>query len=288
MTAAPGPEERRGAGIAFAAAGIFLFVCADAVIKWLSADYHAVVIAWFSGVFGGLSSTVLGARGFGWRALGTRHPGTQIARGLLILGSMLTAFLALAFMPLADVTAIAYSTPLFVAALAVPMFGERLAAPQVVALVAGFAGVVLIARPGAGIVQWAAALPVASAAFYAVAMLVTRRLRSDETAAATMFWSHATVIAATSLALPWFWTTPPWPAALALMVLGLVNGVAHYCVMQAYRLARAATVAPLDYTALAWATLFGFVLWGDFPAPSVWLGAGLVVATTLYLARTRA
>lgn len=289
MAAAPlAAQERRGAGIAFAAAGIFLFVCADAVIKWLSGDYHAVLIAWFSGVFGGISSTALGARGLGLGALKTRHPVAQILRGLLILGSMLTAFVALGYLPLADVTAIAYSTPLFVAALAVPMLGERIGARRAILLALGFAGVVLMAQPSTGVLHAAALLPIASALLYAVAMLVTRRMRADESAAATMFWSHATVIVGASAALPWFWTTPGAFDGAMLVVLGFSNGVAHYCVMQAYRVARAATVAPLDYTALVWATVFGFVVWGDFPAPTVWLGVALVVATSLYLARSRA
>lgn len=285
--AVPAPE-RHGAGIAFAASGVFLFVCADAAIKGFSADYHAVMIAWFSGLFGAVSSTALGVRGFGVRALRTRHPVAQIARGLLISGSMVSAFLALKFMPLADVSAVHYSTPLFVAALAVPLLRERLTRAQVAALAVGFAGVMLIAQPGAGVFRPAALLAIASAFLYAIAMIITRRLRADETAAATMAWSHGTVVAVTSLALPWFWAAPPALDVALLVLLGLVNGVAHYCVMQAYRLAPAARVAPFDYTALAWATLFGFVFWGDFPATGVWIGVVLIVATTLYLSRARA
>jgi drug/metabolite transporter (DMT)-like permease len=289
MTAAPPPaQERRGAGIAFAATGVFLFVCADAAIKGFSADYHAVMIVWFSGVFGAVSATALGIRGLGLGALATRHPFAQVARGLLIAGSMVTAFLALKSMPLADVAAISYSTPLFVAALAVPMLGERLKRPQAITLAIGFVGVILMAQPGSSVFRTAALLAVASALFYAVAMLVTRRMRADETAAATMLYSHVTVIVVSSLALRWFWSTPSALDAVQLIVLGLVNGTAHYCVMQAYRLAPAASVAPFDYTSLVWATLIGFAVWGDFPAPSVWLGVTLVVATTLYLARSRA
>jgi drug/metabolite transporter (DMT)-like permease len=288
MTVAVPVPERHGVGIAFAATGVFLFICADTAIKHFSADYHAVMIAWFSGVFGAISSTGLGARGIGPGALETRQPITQVLRGLLIAGSMITAFLALKFMPLADVAAVGYSTPLFVAALAVPLLGERLTRRQVVAIAVGFAGVLLIAQPGTGVFRSASLLAMTSALLYAIAMIVTRRMRASETAAATMLWSHATVSAVTSLALPWFWSTPTALDGLLLVVLGLVNGIAHYCVMQAYRLAPASRVAPFDYTGLVWATVFGYMLWGDFPAPAVWLGVALVVSMTLYLARARA
>ncbi len=281
------PRERLGHGIAYALAGVFLFICADALIKWLSAGYHTVTIVWFSGAFGALSATALGMRGVGRRALATRRPGAQVARGILILGSMGTAFLSLKFLPLADLTAILYSTPLFVAALAVPVLGERLGPRQALALLVGFAGVVLIARPGAEVFHPASLLAVASAFLYAVAMLVTRRMREAETPAATMFYTHATVVAASSLALPWVWITPPWDDALLLVGMGLGNGVAHFCVMQAYRLAPAGVVAPFDYTALVWATLFGLAIWGDFPAPIVWVGVVLVVSSSLTLARAR-
>ncbi|MEX2650048.1 MAG: DMT family transporter [Alphaproteobacteria bacterium] len=284
---APGPRERLGRGVVFALAGVFLFICADALIKWLSDDYHTLTIVWFSGAFGGLSATALGIRGVGRRALATRRPGAQITRGILILGSMGTAFLALKFLPLADLTAILYSTPLFVAALAVPVLGERLGPRQALALLVGFAGVVLIARPGAEVFHPASLLAVASSFLYAVAMLVTRRMREVETPAATMLYTHATVVAASSLALPWVWITPPWDDALLLVGMGLGNGVAHFCVMQAFRLAPAAVVAPFDYTALVWATLFGLAIWGDFPAPIVWVGVVLVVSSSLYLARIR-
>lgn len=287
IVAVPTPE-RHGVGIAFAATGVFLFICADAAIKHFSADYHAVMVAWFSGVFGAVSSTGLGARGLGLDTLRTRQPLAQVLRGLLITGSMVTAFLALKFMPLADVSAVGYSTPLFVAALAVPLLGERLTRHQGLAVAIGFAGVLLIAQTGTGVFRPAALLAMTSAFLYAIAMIVTRRMRASETAAATMLWSHATVAVVTSVALPWFWSTPTTLDGLLLVVLGLVNGTAHYCVMQAYRVAPASRVAPFDYTGLVWATVFGYVLWGDYPAPAVWLGVALVVSMTLYLARIRA
>jgi len=280
--------ERRGRAIAFAVTGILCFTLADAGIKWLSADVPTMMIVFVLGFCGIFSSTAVPVLQDGLNSLATRRPGLQLLRGLLMCVSMGTVFLALGMMPLADVVAMSYSTPLFVAVLAVPLLKERLRPVQMLAILVGFAGVLIVARPGETALALPALLIVTGSVSYALAMIVTRWMRTTESPASQMFYSHLTVTTASALTLPWFWTVPEAAEAALMIGIGLLNGLAHYCVMCAYRHAPAAVVAPFDYTAILWGAFFGYVIWAEVPGWHLWAGAALIVASTLVVARTRA
>jgi drug/metabolite transporter (DMT)-like permease len=284
-TGAGGPRRGGLRGIGCNVIGVFLFCVADALVKWLSEGYPTMQLVFFSGAIGLVTATALAYRQSGPGALRTRRPWVHVGRGVLIFGSMASFFFALRHLPLADVTAVSYTSPLWIALLAVPVLGEPLGWRRIGAVLVGFGGVLLIARPGGTDAHAALLIALLNAVFYALAMLSTRRFRAHETPAAMMFYMHAVIAVLALVTLPWFWRTPG-PADLALLLaLGGLNGVGHFFVMQAYRLAPAAAIAPFDYTALVWAALIGLLVWGEFPNAWVLAGIGLIVVATLTVAR---
>lgn len=286
MTDAPtAAADRPGRGIAYISLGVFVFATQDALVKWLVADYPVMQILLFRAVFALIPCAVVIARSGGVAALRTARPGLHAGRGALLLGSLVLLFLAYRRLPLADAIAISFSAPLFMTALSAPLLGEPVGARRWSAVVVGFLGVLVITRPGAGMIEPAALMAVASSALYALAMIGTRRLSRTDSVAAIMFYFIVLVIAVSALCTPFVWVAPNPRDAALLAATGLIGGVAAFLFIQAYRLAPVAVVAPFDYTALVWAGLYGVWLWGDVPGPAVLAGAAIIVASNLYILR---
>lgn len=275
-------------GIAYALLGVFLFSAHDVLVKWLVADYPVLEIIFFRSLAALIPCALFVRREGGVRALRTRRRSLLLLRGLLGVSAFGPFYLAYAFLPLADVIAIGFSAPLFVTALSAPLLGEKVGWRRWAAVVVGFLGVLVMVRPGSTMFEAAALLALAGSALYALAMIVTRRLVATETTAAVIVFANLVYIAVGGLSLPFRWVAPSAGDALLLAALGLITGCAQFWMTQAYRYARAATVAPFDYTALIWAVLFGYLIWGDVPGVGVALGASLVIATGLYILRREA
>jgi drug/metabolite transporter (DMT)-like permease len=138
-------------------------------------------------------------------------------------------------------------------------------------------------RPGAEAFQPAALLILAAALFYALAMLVTRRLaRTDSTPSILLYTTGLSLVASAAL-LPFGWRSPTGEDLMLFALLGLIAGGGNYFMTQAYRHAPAAVVAPFDYTALIWGTILGWLIWHELPGPHVWLGVAILVASGLYI-----
>ena len=265
------------AGIAFMCTGVFCLTINDAFAKWLGAFYPVPQVAFFRLLFALPLIVGVGLALGGPRALATRRPLMHLARGLLATGATLTFFLGLTLLPLAEVSAIAFTAPLFVTVLAVPLLGERPSRAQWVATCAGFGGVLLIARPGAAAFSPAALAPLATALFYGLLMLTARLLGTRETIWATML--HATAIPLVIIAalLPWYWESPALAHLPHLVAMGFFGGLALTLITQGFRIGVASVVAPFDYTGLVWATLIGWLVWGEVPA-GLSIAGGVVIA----------
>lgn len=282
-SAAPAYQERVGLGLASVIVAIFCFSLMDAVAKWLGHDYAAIQIAFFRNLFGLIPVAIITWQAGGWRNLRTHRIGAQVLRAALLWIALLTFFIAIRTLALAEAVAIAFAAPLFVTALSVPMLGEHVGLRRWSACVVGFLGVLVMLRPGAGAFQPEAVLVLISALGYALAMLLTRRIVRTETTAALVFYGTLVGLLANACLLPFFWS-PPAAGDLPLFVaLGLLGGTGAFLMVQAYRHAQAAVVAPFDYTALIWAALFGWIVWREVPDGPVWLGAAIVVASGLYI-----
>jgi drug/metabolite transporter (DMT)-like permease len=289
-------------GIAFVVTGVSVFSLQDAIIKLLSGQYALLEIGFVRCLvsIGPMAALAWWERG---RAgLRTRRPGLHVARGACAVLAFTTYYLALAALPLADVVALYFAAPLFLAVLSAVILGEPVGARRWSALAVGFLGVLIVLRPGTGVFEPAAALAVGSAVCYAGAQTITRELgRTD--GGASMALSSTVLYLVVALAggllagrhgqesalhpsaafLLRGWTAPDG-ADLALMAAcGLISGAGAYCLAQAYRAAPAGAVAPFEYVTIAWAVLWGYVFWGSVPGPATLGGLVLTVGAGLYL-----
>ena len=209
----------------------------------------------------------------------------QALRAALFVSGVVLVLLSLHALPLAFVTVVLFSSPLFVALLSAPILRERVTAPQWIAVAAGFVGIVLIVQPASAAFAWVALLPVACAAMNATRDVVTRRLSRTESSLAMLFWSGVATLFAGLATLPFGWNPVGFEGALWYLAAGLTNAGAHFLVIEAFRLGNAAVVAPFRYSGLLWAMLLGFVVWGDVPTASMLGGAAIVAGAGVYMLR---
>ncbi len=281
---AAGTRDRIGLGIAGILIGMFAVSIMDALAKWLGEGYPIAELVFFRNLFALPPALFILWRQRGGRAsLVLRWKTGHVLRAILALGATFTFFLGLRYLPLAEAISIAFAAPLLVTALSVPILGERVGPHRWAAVMAGFVGVLVMTRPGAEAFRPEALYILAAALCYALAMLVTRRLARSDTTPAIMLSSICIAILLSGLALPFGWRTPLGVDFWLLALLGLVGGFGMYFMTQAYRYAPAAVIAPFDYTALLWGTLFGWLVWHELPGANVWLGAAIVIASGLYI-----
>jgi drug/metabolite transporter (DMT)-like permease len=192
-------------------------------------------------------------------------------------------FLSVRLMPLAETYAIAFTAPLIVAILAGLTLGERVGLRRWLAIGLGFVGVLVVIRPGAGVLGAAALVPLGMAVAYAGYQLVTRRLAPLDHAFVTMFWSAAIGVAGASLLLPLGWR-PPDAAGWGLMVaMGLLGLAGQLAMIRAFAMAAAPVLAPYGYTQILWAVTLGYLAFGDLPDRWTLIGSAVVVAGGAWL-----
>ena len=272
-------------GILLMVAAIGCFVLMDATAKYLSQWYPVPGIVWARYCINlGILLAWLAARGELGR-IRTARPGIQLARGFLLAAATSLYFTSLKVLPLADAAAIAFVLPLFVAALAVPMLGERLDLPRTAAIFVGLAGALVIVRPGAEVFTPYALLPVGMALCNALYQVLTRKIAGVEHPLTSLVWGAIVGAVLLCAAAPFAWQTPasPWHWAL-LTILGLLASVGHYLLIRAYDFANATLLAPYTYTAIVWAVLLGLVLFGQLPDGWSVAGMTVIVAAGLFLA----
>lgn len=273
----------RGIGLMVSALG--LFVLMDSIAKYLSQWYPMPGIVWARYL---INFTML----LGWFAargelgrLRTARPGIQLARGLLLACATFLYFTSLTVLPLADAAAIGFVLPLFVAALAVPVLGERLDLPRTLAIFAGLAGALIIVRPGTSVFTPYALLPVGMALCNAVYQVLTRMVAGQEHPLTSLIWGAMVGAVLMSAVAPFYWQTPAvaWHWAL-LGIIGVCASVGHYLLIRAYDYANATLLAPYTYSAIVWAVLLGFLLFGQLPDGWSIAGMAIIVISGLFLA----
>lgn len=271
------------AGIAWILTAIFCFGVMDSLIKWLSAGYGTWQIVFFRALFALLPIAVLLVRDGGLAALATKRPISHVVRALVGTAAVFCFFHSFAHLPLADVYAISFAAPLIVTALSVPLLKEAVGWRRWMAVLVGFAGVLVMLRPGAGLIGGAALVCLAGTLFYALTMIFLRHLSRTETNAAIVFYYMTTLAVVGGIAMVPDWRAPT-PADFALLAgTGIVGGVAQLALTQAFRLAPPSLLAPFEYTGMIWAVTFGFVVFGEVPDTAIWIGAAIVIASGLYI-----
>jgi drug/metabolite transporter (DMT)-like permease len=182
-----------------------------------------------------------------------------------------------------DAIAITFAAPIFITALSVPILKESVGLHRWIAIGVGFCGVLIMLRPGMGVFQWAALVVLGSVVVYALLMITTRAFKETETTAALMLYPQLGMTLTGIILAPFFWVTPSL-ADLALFALaGVFGSVGVMCVTHAFRLGPAAVISPFEYSALIWATLLGYFMWGELPDRFTLAGAAVVISSGLYI-----
>lgn len=271
-------------GILFMCAGVLCLALGDAVSKWLGEDHSPLQIVFFRTLVSLPLIALLAHFGGGLRTLKTRRPRVHLLRGLIYTGTMGFFVWGLTLLPLAEATAIAFVAPMFVTLLSVPLLGERIDRPVLIASLAGFVGVLIVVRPGGEAFQLGSLVMIAAAVCYALMMITARRYGSREHLWAMVFYMTLIPMLLTALTLPWVWQTPQpehWPGFLLSGGLGV--GATAFITL-AFRHAPAAIAAPFDYTAMLWAVLLGWWFWGELPDIWVLVGSLLIIGSGLAIA----
>jgi drug/metabolite transporter (DMT)-like permease len=257
----------------------------DATAKWLVQDHALLLVVWarYAGQMLVVTPFALHRAGPAfWR---TRRLPLHLVRSTLLLLATVCFFGGLRHLPLGEGAAITYLAPILVVLLSRAMLGEVPRVAHVVGAVAGFVGVLVIVRPGAGLFHPAALLLVATAACNALYAILTRRLR-EESAYTSLFYSALVGTLAMTLALPWIGATLPARATDAglFLLLGLAAGIGHFLLILAFTRAPAASLMPFTYLQLVWATLYGWLVFGHLPDGISLAGMAVIVAGGLALA----
>ena len=277
-------DDRAGLGIACVLAGLFGMSVMDACAKLLGEGYAISQVILARNGVGALvvfAFVLIGGQGF--HRLRAQHPGLLALRTVFSLIAGFLFFTALRYLPLADAFAIAFTGPLFITALSVPLLGEQVGIRRWAAVIVGFIGVLVVIQPGTSSFRPEALLPLGAALAYALTMLVSRKMTRDMNTASIMFWSSLGAALVALTLMPTQWQTPTSADLGLFLFMGLIGTLGMTLITQAYRFAPAAVIAPFDYSALLWAILLGWLIWNDIPGPNVWLGAGILIASGLYI-----
>jgi drug/metabolite transporter (DMT)-like permease len=253
------------------------FTVFAALVKLLAGDHHEMVLSFFRALIGTLFVLPFLLRRETWNV---PRKGAMLLRALYSTLGFVTAFIAFAQLPLAEAQALSFTRALFVTLLAIVLLRERVGAWRWAALGAGFAGVLVMVRPGLSI-DPASLAALASAFFFALAIVTVKDMTRDHHPMTLVVWSNVLVaVLCLPLALP-HWSWPSWPDLGLLALMGGAGVLAQTCYIQALAVGEASAVAPMDYVRLPLAALAGWWLFAELPSASGLLGAAIVIGATL-------
>ena len=294
-------------GVMYLCAALFIFSFQDVMVKLLSDRYPAHQIVFVRAIIALPLMFMIVHFESGLGTLATRRPFMHALRSFIGFGAFFFYYLALSTMPLTAVVAIWFTSPLFITALAVPILGEKVGWRRWAGILFGFAGAMVIVQPGSETFQPAALMPILAAFCYSVSAVLGRKMGITESGSVMAFYMMITffymgglvglVLAhlppvenATGtlkfLLLPW--TMPTGIELAMLMMIGVISSVGFWLVATAYRIGHSATVAPFEYTAMLWATILSYLLWGEIPKWTTVVGTLMIVASGIYVLRREA
>jgi len=266
--------------------GMAFLIVSDAVSKYLAQTHPVGQVMCLRQAACLLFVVPFALRGAGLVALSPHNIPMQFLRGLVFLASSYLIILSLSLLPLPTVTAITFVGPIMIAVMSVPLLRERVGGSLWSATLLGFVGVLFIIRPGTDDFSWALLVPVAAAFASSMRDMLSRLLARTDSSISILFWSSLVMVTGAAFSAAFGWVQVSATQALLYLLGGFVNFCAQFLLIEAYRLSRAAVVAPFKYSSLLWATVLGFVIWGDLPGGWVWAGAAILVVSGLWIART--
>jgi drug/metabolite transporter (DMT)-like permease len=271
---------------------VLLFAVMSALIRWLGDRVPLGQVVFFRSAFAIIPVLAI----YAWRgellaAVRTERPFGHIGRGMISVAGMFLNFAALARLPLADANALSFASPLITVALAALILKEQVRVYRWTAVAIGFVGVLVMLWPYLDIGHMTAsteatigaACALTAAFTNAGSVIQTRRLTDSETTASIVFYFSFICMLFGAVTLPFAWHQPTLTEFAALVSIGFIGGISHIFLTESYRYAAASVVAPFDYTAMLWAFLLGYWLFGEVPTIYVFVGSGIVAASGLFV-----
>jgi drug/metabolite transporter (DMT)-like permease len=291
-------------GISFLLCGLSVVSAQDVLIKHLSGQYSLFEILFFRSFFSLLPILFIVHYDSGLASLNTRRIGAHVLRGFMFLLAYSFYYLGLAALPLADAVALFFASPIFVTFFSIVLLRERVTRSRWAALLTGFTGVLIMLRPGAGMVEPAAVLSIMAAITYAATAPITRQMADTESGAVMAFYASifSTLAAllmgllmgdgrfagSTHPSLGFFtraWFLPSRSDLLLFIVMGIISAIVRYCLSQAYRVAKPSTITPFEYVVMIPAVVWGYVIWHEIPSATTLIGMSLLVLSGIYIIR---
>ena len=278
-------HDRLRAAIGLRLASVAVFGVMNVLIKMCEGQGAAIREILFFRQFG--AALLVGGivlHGPGWRSLGSRRMHAHVLRAVVGLCAMACTFGAILALPLAEATTIGFTMPIFATILGALVLREQTGWHRWAAVAIGFVGVLIVAQPGGGhFSSWGAALGLAGALLTAAVSILLRQIGRTEAAMTTVFWFST--LSLVPLGLIYALVAAPHPPSVWLLLLsvGLCGGIAQLAMTSALGLGPVSVVVPFDYSALIWATLWGWLVFDTLPGPATWIGAPIIVGSGLYI-----
>ena len=277
-------SRNRQIGIALVTATTLMFAVLDTSAKWLVQTVPVLQVVWLRFVFHALLTTAIFMPSMGVGLFKIHNPRLQLLRGVMLALMTGLNFFALQYLQLAETGAVQFSVPILIALISALWLHEKLDLKKWLAICMGFAGVLVIIRPGSNGFHPAILLSIMNALLYAAFNLMTRRLAGSDHPISTQL---ASAMVPTVVLAPfafWYWQTPDsWQVWCVLVLAGLTGGLGHTASALAHRYATAAVLGPFLYQQIIYMSFGGWLIFGQIPDAAVVLGAGIVVLSGLYL-----
>jgi drug/metabolite transporter (DMT)-like permease len=275
-------NTRAATGMLMMCAGVACLSVNDAIAKALASHYSPLQILFLRNLVALPFAVVIAAAMGGAGALRSHRPLAHLLRGLLWVCAAFLFFSSLKYLALAEATALVFVAPLFITAISALFLGEEVGWRRWLALLIGFSGVLIAVRPGAAAFQPASLLPIATALFYAFLMISARWVDRRESVWTLLLYLTGAGALLSSLVVPFVWVPVRSEDFWLFGAIALFGTAGMTLMTQAFRLAPAVVVAPLDYTALVWATLAGWLVWREMPDLPVFAGATIIIASGIF------
>lgn len=275
------PDNLRG--LVYMALAFFLFAASDAQVKVLTSSLHPIQIVW-TRQLGLLIGVLVLLAVKGPQILRTRHPVLQITRGALAVLSAVFFVFAISYVPLADAVAVSFVAPFMVTVMGALFLREPVGIRRWSAIAIGFIGTLIIIRPGLGVVHPAMMLVVLAATCFAARQVLSRGLAATDRTSTTVAYTAIASVALLTLPLPFVWITPETPQQILLLIsVAAFAALGELLVIKALEIALAVVVAPVHYSLIIWGTLYGWLIFGQFPDKWTSIGALIILATGFYV-----
>jgi len=283
LSPSSGARSQATVGILLISAGMATLGVSDAIAKALAANYSPIQILFVRNLIALPIAMLIALKMGGPGALRSYRPAAHLVRGVFWVLAAGLFFTGLKHLEIAEATALVFIAPVFITAISALFLKESVGWRRWLAVLVGFVGVLIIVRPGAGTFQAASLLPITTAFFYAILMISARWVDPRESVWTLMLYLVGAGLALSALMTPFVWVNIQIKDIWLFFGIAIFGTAGITLITQAFRFAPAAVVAPFEYSALIWATLFGWLFWHEIPDLLTYVGAGVIVLSGCYI-----